>query len=279
MKSKYKKFTEVDGYVKNKRLANLHAMSQHYVLNAFRLVQFGCHNNRGIFGACPGEILHLVQLGWFKYAMQSFATQAGPTSQSMSQFDDLCSVVGKLLHRQSYRNLPKTCLPKGFCSSNKQGNKLTGNEMPGCLLVMLFALYTTGFRDIFAAKAKNKKEGGMGNEAHITDWITLLSSLLQWHEWLKQEEMEVRLVKKSTKAIKWLMSLMKTVAPREHGMRHNTIKFHLPLHLADDILDHGVPQNVNSAFAESAHIPLAKDTSRNTQKRRSTFTLQAQNAM
>jgi hypothetical protein len=142
-------------------------------------------------------------------------------------------------------------------------------------MVMLFALYTTGYRDIFTVKTRNKREGGLGNEAHITDWITLLSSLLQWHEWLKQEEIEVRLVKKSTKAIKWLMSLMKTVAPREHGMRHNTIKMHLPLHLADDILDHGVPQNVNSAFAESAHIPLAKDTSRNTQKRRSTLTLQA----
>ena len=271
IKSRYKKFTEVDGYVKNKQLANLHAMSQHYVLNAFRLVRFGCHNNRGIFGACPGEILHLIQLGWFKYAMQSFATQAGPTSQAMSQFDDLCSVVGKLLQRQSYRNLPKTCLPKGFCA----GNKLTGNENTGCLVVMLFALYTTGYREIFTAKTSNMREGGMGNEAHITDWITLLSSLLQWQEWLKQEEIEVRLVKKSTKAIKWLMSLMKTVAPREHGMRHNTIKFHLPLHLADDILDHGVPQNVNSAFAESAHIPLAKDTSRNTQKRQSTFTLQA----
>jgi hypothetical protein len=45
--------------------------------------------------------------------------------------------------------------------------------------------------------------------------------------------------------------------------------------MADDILDHGVPQNFNSAFTECAHIPLAKDTSRNTQKQLATFTVQA----
>jgi hypothetical protein len=32
------------------------------------------------------------------------------------------------------------------------------------------------------------------------------------------------------------------------------------------ILDHGIPDNVNSAYIESAHIPNAKVTSQNTQK-------------
>jgi hypothetical protein len=58
-------------------------------------------------------------------------------------------------------------------------------------------------------------------------------------------------------------------------MANNTIKNHLVLHLSEDILDHGVPENVNSAYAESAHIPLSKLTARNTQKRAKTFTKQA----
>ncbi|KAI2507104.1 hypothetical protein MHU86_7373 [Fragilaria crotonensis] len=58
-------------------------------------------------------------------------------------------------------------------------------------------------------------------------------------------------------------------------MGNNTIKTHLVLHLSEDILDHGVPENVNSAYAESAHIPLSKITARNTQKRAKTFTRQA----
>ena len=58
-------------------------------------------------------------------------------------------------------------------------------------------------------------------------------------------------------------------------MGNNTIKNHLVLHICEDILDHGVPENMNSAYAESAHIPLSKMTARNTQKRAKTFTKQA----
>jgi hypothetical protein len=41
------------------------------------------------------------------------------------------------------------------------------------------------------------------------------------------------------------------------------------------MLDHGVPKNTNSAYAESAHIPLATVTSQSTQKRAVSFTEQA----
>jgi hypothetical protein len=50
-------------------------------------------------------------------------------------------------------------------------------------------------------------------------------------------------------------------------MGNNTIKTHLVLHLGEDILDHGVPNNVTSIYAESARIPLGKVTAKNTQKR------------
>jgi hypothetical protein len=43
------------------------------------------------------------------------------------------------------------------------------------------------------------------------------------------------------------MRQFKFVSPRQQGMGNNTIKMHLVLHMADDILDHGVPQNFNSA--------------------------------
>jgi hypothetical protein len=45
------------------------------------------------------------------------------------------------------------------------------------------------------------------------------------------------------------------VAPRPKGMGNNNIKTRLVLHLSEDILDHGVSDTVNSAYAESAHIP------------------------
>jgi hypothetical protein len=91
-----------------------------------------------------------------------------------------------------------------------------------------------------------------------------LSSLLQWHQWMKSQY-----------AVQWLMRNVANVCLRQTGMGTNTIKNHQVLHICEDILDHGVPENVNSAYAESAHIPLSKMTARNTQKRAKTFTKQA----
>ena len=85
------------------------------------------------------------------------------------------------------------------------------------------------------------------------------------------------MVARSDRATRWLMCLFQNVAPRVSGMKNNNVKMHLVVHLPEDILDHGVPQNMNSAFTESAHIPLAKDTSRNMQKRATSFTFQAAN--
>jgi hypothetical protein len=113
------------------------------------------------------------------------------------------------------------------------------------------------------------------NEAHIFGWILVVSSLLTWHQWMKQPTIAKKQIKGSHVAEQWLMRLMATVAPRTTGMTNNTIKKHVVLHLCEDILNHGVPDNVNSAYPESAHIPLAKITSRNTQKRAVSFTKQA----
>ncbi|KAI2509328.1 hypothetical protein MHU86_5081 [Fragilaria crotonensis] len=45
--------------------------------------------------------------------------------------------------------------------------------------------------------------------------------------------------------------------------------------MAEDIENFGVPEIFNSAYAESAHIPIAKKTVKNTQKRNETYEIQA----
>jgi hypothetical protein len=252
----------------------LQLLSQHYLKNGFADVRFGLHNQRGIFGACPGEMLHLVSLGWFKYCLLAFAAQAGPTSLALKQYDMLCAKLGMRLSRQSDRDIPRTNFPKGFSS----GTNLMGHEMTGCLLVKLFALHTSYFRSIFDVGKKVATPGAdqrFRYENHIQDWIDVVSSLLAWHQWMKQPTISKKLVRRSHACMQWLMRSVAEVAPRPGGMTNNTIKRHLVLHLCEDILDHGVPDNVNSAYAESAHIPLAKLTSRNTQKRAVSFTKQA----
>ena len=82
-------------------------------------------------------------------------------------------------------------------------------------------------------------------------------------------------MEKSRFAVQWLMRHVANVCRQQTGMGNNTIKNHLVLHHSKDILDHGVPENVNIAYAKSAHIPLSKLTAHNTQKRAKTFTKQA----
>ena len=266
----HRNISELKRLMNNQDTDALQEMSQHYLANGFDRVRFG-DRKRGIFGAVPGEILHLVLLGWFTYTMEAFIAQAGSKSKFMKQYDKLFTKVGNLLSRQSDRDLPRTVFRKGLSA----GSHLMAEEIPGCLLVMLFTMHTKEYMDIFSNRPKYTQELGLGNQSHVTDWITLLSSLLQWLAWLKQDRISKRMVDQSKKATRWLMRLFKFVSPRTKGMCNNTIKMHLVLHMSDDIIRHGVPQNFNSAFMESAHIPLAKDTSRNTQKRATSFTLQA----
>ncbi len=128
---------KIDALVCKGSTNQLQLLSQNYLKNGFADVRFGLHNQRGIFGACPGEMLHLVSLGWFKYCLLASAAQAGPTSVALKQYDMLCAKLGMRLSRQSDREIPRTNFPKGFSS----GTNLMGHEMTGCLLVKLFALH------------------------------------------------------------------------------------------------------------------------------------------
>ena len=266
----------IDKLVLGGNMEALKSRSQHYLASGFSGVRFGAHNKRGIFGACPGEMLHLISLGWFKYCLEAFAAQVGPNSFALKQYDGLCAELGRRLSRQSDRDIPRTNFPKGFSS----GTNLMGHEMAGCLLVKLFAMHTSYFREIFGigkkkSKAVAPKEQKFRNTNHLDDWILAVSSLLMWHQWMKQPIISKKQVKRSHAGVQWLMRCVAYVAPRTGGMTNNTIKRHLVLHIREDILDHGVPDVVNSAYAESAHITLAKVTSRNTQKRAISFVPQA----
>jgi hypothetical protein len=121
--------------------------------------------------------------------------------------------------RQSDQDLLQTVFRKGLST----GGHLIAEETHGCLLVMLFTLHTKEYMDIFGNKPRFTQELGLGNNSHITDWITLLSSLLQWLSWLKQSQISRRLVDPSKKATRWLMPFYSSLLHQEqgNGQQHN----------------------------------------------------------
>ena len=166
----------INKLVRDQDIPALKAMSQQYLKNAFDNVRFGLHNDRGIFGACPGEILHLILIGWFRNVIDSFFIQIGKDSLKAQLYDTLLHDINKCLGRQSDRDVPSTSTQKGFSSTAN----IPGHEYAGCLFVMLISFYTSRFQAIFRSARASKKQDAhdktLSNPAWVDDWKTLLSS-------------------------------------------------------------------------------------------------------
>ncbi len=97
--------------------ANLNAlkdMSQNNLSKGLCRACFGSHNEGGIFGACPGEMLHLQVL-------PVFASQAGgQNSVAVKRYDALCARIGTQLSRHSDCDLPRMNFTKGLSSGTNQ---------------------------------------------------------------------------------------------------------------------------------------------------------------
>ena len=164
----------------------------------------------------------MISLGWFKYCLQAFSAQAGPKSQALKDYDALCAKLGNTLSRQIDHDVPQTNFSQGFSS----GSNLMGHEMAGCLLVKLFALHTSCFRTIFNVGKKDPQKGvddqRLCHSNHIKDWIVVVSSLLVWHQLVKQPTIPKKMVRRSHVAMQWLMRFVAKVAPHPSGMGWET---------------------------------------------------------
>jgi hypothetical protein len=132
---------DVQALVKADDHVGLTAISQHHVCNEFYNPKLNIGlNPRGIHGMTPGEPLHVVHLGLFKYGMEGFficLDGMNPKSKTpckiMIQLDSMARKIGRFLSHQSDRGLPQTYFPFGVTG----GTKLLGREYHGVLLVIL----------------------------------------------------------------------------------------------------------------------------------------------
>jgi hypothetical protein len=88
----------------------------------------------------PGEpLLHVVDLGLFKYRLEGFYLRLGMNPKSkaprnfLMELDSMARRVGCFLSHQSDPGLPRTHFPFGVTG----GTKLSGDEYQGVLLVLL----------------------------------------------------------------------------------------------------------------------------------------------
>ena len=245
-------------------MEGLQKLSQQYIKNAMYKLRFGSHNDMGIHGACPMEMLHAILLGIFKYIRDCLFEQMGPKSKLSKEFNALAREYGELLTRCSDRDMPKTKFANGI-----QAGKLMAKEFVGILLCMAACLRSSKGKELLSSNYY----GNFAENHKVDDWIMLVETLLQWESWLKSEKMSKKHVQSAIKKHRYIMYLIKKVGRRMEGMGFNTTKFHAIMHIATDILFFGVPLEVDTGSNEAGHKPT-KTAAKLTQKKEETFDLQ-----
>jgi hypothetical protein len=104
---------DVHSLVVSNDLEGLQAMSQHPLKNAFYNSKLDIGwNPRGIHEMTPGEPLHVVDLGLFKYGLEGFFICLGMNPKSkapckiLMELDSIAKRIGRFLRNQSDRELP-----------------------------------------------------------------------------------------------------------------------------------------------------------------------------
>jgi hypothetical protein len=173
------------------------------------------------------------------------------------RFDRIARQYGKYLSQQSDRDLPRT----HFFSNYTTVSCKNASEMTGVLLVFLILFSTTKGNVI------DKELGGDRSSAflHILELMLMLETFCKAPQHKRSEVILFR------KFMPHLLETFKTTLNRSEGNGMKIIKFHLPLHFADDILRFGVMSNFDSAMGESHHKSEAKKPASRTQRRKTDF--------
>ena len=127
--------------------------------------------------------------------------------------------------------------------------KLMAKECPGILSCIAAVLRSTEGKNML----KQRRPATFGAEGALADWSLLVELLLQWEMWLKKSEIPRNHVEFAQCRHRHLMYFMKKVANRAAGVGLKVSKFHGIVHMADDILQCGVPMEHDTGSNESGH--------------------------
>ena len=217
---------EIQDLIDNDDGVALRDLSQKAIKNAMHGLRFGAHNEMGVHGSCPIDMLHALLLGIFRYIRDCFFEQLGATSKLAKDINSLSREYGSLFNRQSTRDLPKTSFAKGI-----QAGKIMGKEYTGILLVLAAVLQSAKGQHMVTTH----KKSNFGNIAQLDDWILLVDTMLQWENWLKSDRLEKSQVKNSLRKHRYIMYLIKKVSRRTKGMGLKIMKFHGMVHQTQDM--------------------------------------------
>ncbi len=293
---KFTRASDIRALVEARDEESLKEKSYYNLRNAFWDIKF-CDDVRGINGSCPGELLHAVQHGLFLYFTHSLFDMKRLDKQShrrsvnespgeaaeeecdaveprpkrtrqlkafsalqKENLDYLAMHVGRRLQHQSDRQYCRAFFSNGIRPDAK---KYAQRE--GCVLVLLLLILVSYRGDEFF-------DDYLGTEP-TTAIAQVIEHLLLLENFLQEPKFTVGDLKLLERFIPVMMKKYHSVVQREDGLGENILKFHLPLHFANDLDRVGPGLTFDSKVGESNHKPY-KSSARRTQKVSSKLELQ-----
>jgi hypothetical protein len=149
-------------------IAQLQSIGQHYAWNVFYELDFG-ENPGSIHTATAIEMVHGLELGWFKYALRSFFELLTPTQTQ--QFDQLSKEFSDQHNHQNDRTIS---FPHGFSNVTR----LQGHEYVGCLSLLVLTLSSRPWEQVMRHFSPNKQR-------RLKELFDLFQTLLSLHSFTK----------------------------------------------------------------------------------------------
>ena len=189
----------------------------------------------------------------------------------ISIVEDYAEIIGTLLQRQSERNLTRTKFTQGI---TKNQSMIKACEEQGVLLLLLLFLSSTAGSTVLTDPKDEHKFLG---KARMSTFIGTFEHMILFEEFMKSTKLlPERTLRLIEDFIPPLMTRFKNTIDRQEGNQMKIIKFHLMLHVVDDIRRFGLPPNFSTGPSESRHKSHCKEPGRHTQRRAETFISQVQ---
>ena len=191
------------------------------------------------------------------------------TDKVKLEFDEMAKEYGKCLRHQSDREFNRAYFPTGITTNCKKNGSEERCVLMLCLIIFLShkGAEFDGLLDGKRVK-KDSTEEQQGNK-RSSAIIEMISQLLLMENFLKAKSITVAVLALYERYVPCFLGYYKTVVARQTGLGLKIIKFHLPLHSADDMARFGPAMSWDSSTGESNHKDIkepARHTQRNTRE-------------
>jgi hypothetical protein len=189
---------------------------------------------------------------------QTLSNVALFTPSICDRFNRDAKEYGRFLQKQSCRYWKRSFFYQGVSSNSKR----VGHEERNCLLLCLLIYTSSSYEDYSSmldpekrSKRKKSNNGTHRKTKRLDFLIKLLSESLHLEEFMMQKTIPKATLILVQKYIPLFLQFLKEVCPRESGMGWKLTKFHILLHMVDDIKRLSIPMNydgnvVEAVFAE-----------------------------